>query len=125
MGKIIINCTNTGFTFHVKAKNGETIAISQVYSKIESCKKGINSVIKNAPAAEIEDQTIRGFIKHKNPKFELYKNDAGSFYFRLKASNGEIIASSQAYTAKASAKNGIRSLKENVLAAEIIDLPKD
>ena len=42
-------------------------------------------------------------------KFQLYTDSAGKFRFRLKARNGEIIASSEAYESKASAKNGIKS----------------
>lgn len=46
--------------------------------------------------------------------YEVFKSDAnGKFYFRLKAANGEIILASQAYDAKASALNGIESVKTN------------
>lgn len=43
-------------------------------------------------------------------KFEITKDKAGKFRFRLKASNGEIIATSEAYETKSSAKNGITSV---------------
>ncbi|HYZ99508.1 MAG TPA: YegP family protein [Acidimicrobiales bacterium] len=46
-------------------------------------------------------------------KFELYTDRSGKFRFRLKASNGQIIASSEAYNSKASALNGIESVKKN------------
>lgn len=45
--------------------------------------------------------------------FELYTDKAGEFRFRLKAGNGEIILASQGYSAKASAVNGIESVKTN------------
>lgn len=45
--------------------------------------------------------------------FELYTDKAGEFRFRLKAGNGEIILASQGYTARASALNGIESVKTN------------
>ena len=45
--------------------------------------------------------------------FELYRDKAGAFRFRLKAGNGEIVLSSEGYTAKASAKNGIASVQKN------------
>lgn len=45
--------------------------------------------------------------------FELYRDKGGSFRFRLKAGNGEIVLSSEGYTAKASAKNGIASVQKN------------
>ena len=46
-------------------------------------------------------------------KFELYKDKAGEFRFRLKAGNGEIILASEGYKARASAENGIASVKRN------------
>ena len=55
-------------------------------------------------------------------KFELYKDAGGKFRFRLKAGNGEIIASSEAYNSKASAQNGIESVKTNAPIAQIQDL---
>ncbi|MBM9547821.1 YegP family protein [Leptospira sp. 201903074] len=54
-------------------------------------------------------------------KFEIYKDKAGEFRFRLKASNGEIIASSEGYSSKQACENGINSVKANAEAAEIVD----
>jgi len=56
------------------------------------------------------------------PKFEIYKDAAGKFRWRLKAPNGEIIAASEAYESKDSCKNGINSVKLNAPKAEIADL---
>ena len=58
------------------------------------------------------------------PKFEIYKDNAGKFRFRLIAANGEIIAVSEGYQAKDSCENGIRSVKENAPKAEIVDTSK-
>ncbi len=46
-------------------------------------------------------------------KFEIAKSSNGQFYFHLKAGNGEIILTSEQFTAKANAKNGIESVKVN------------
>lgn len=46
-------------------------------------------------------------------KFELYTDKAGEYRFRLKAGNGQIILTSQGYSSKASAQNGIESVKTN------------
>lgn len=55
-------------------------------------------------------------------KFELYEDKSGGFRFRLKAGNGEIIAtSSESYKTKASAMNGIESIKKNAPDASIDD----
>ncbi len=46
-------------------------------------------------------------------KFEVYKDKAGEFRFRLKAANGQNILSSEGYSAKASCLNGVESVKKN------------
>lgn len=46
-------------------------------------------------------------------KFEIYKDKAGEFRFRLKAGNGETILTSEGYKSKASAKNGVESVQKN------------
>jgi uncharacterized protein YegP (UPF0339 family) len=54
-------------------------------------------------------------------RFELFRDAGGKFRFRLKAANGEVIASSEAYTSKASAQGGIESVKTNAASAEVVD----
>ena len=119
MGKFVVKETATGVKFDLKAGNGEVIATSEVYTTEAACLKGIESV-KNNCVGGIEDQTVEGFEKVKHPKFELYTDKAGEFRFRLKAKNGEIIATSEGYKAKASALNGIESVKKNAPDAEIV-----
>lgn len=58
-------------------------------------------------------------------KFELYEDKAGKWRFRLKASNGEVIATGQGYSSKASAKNGIESVKQNAAAAAVVEVEAD
>lgn len=55
-------------------------------------------------------------------KFELFADAAGKFRWRLKAGNGEIIAQSQAYESKESAKKGIASVQTNAAGAAVVDL---
>lgn len=120
MGKYLIRKTNTGVKFDLKATNGQVIATSEVYSALASCKKGIASVAKNAPIAGIEDQTEEGFATVKNPKFEIYTDKAGEFRFRLKATNGQIIATSEGYTTHKNCMNGVESVKKNAPDPEIV-----
>jgi uncharacterized protein YegP (UPF0339 family) len=55
-------------------------------------------------------------------KFELYEDKSGEYRFRLKAGNGEVIAtSSESYQTKASALNGIESIKKNAADANVDD----
>lgn len=46
-------------------------------------------------------------------KFELKKSSNGKFFFNLLATNGQIILSSEMYETKASALNGIESVRKN------------
>lgn len=121
MAKFVIKKTNTGIKFDLKAGNGEVIATSEVYTSEDACRNGIASVQKNAPVAAVEDQTVEGYETEKNPKFEIYEDKAGEFRFRLKATNGQVIAVSEGYTAKASCKNGIESVQKNAPEAEIVE----
>jgi uncharacterized protein YegP (UPF0339 family) len=57
-------------------------------------------------------------------KFELFKDADGKFRFRLKAANGEIIASSEGYKSKTGAENGIKSVKTNAPGATVVDKTK-
>ena len=120
MGKFVIRETKTGIKFDLKAGNGEVIATSEVYSSEDACRKGIASVQKNAPVAAVEDQTVEGYAAQKHPKFEVYTDKAGEIRFRLKATNGQIIAVSEGYKAKASCMNGIESVKKNAPDAPIV-----
>ena len=122
MGKFVVKPTKTGFVFNLKAGNGEIIAVSEVYNTEVSCMNGIESVKKNSVLAKLEDQTVEGFEKVTNPKFEVYVDKAGEFRFRLKARNGEIIAMGEGYKAKASCLNGIDSIRRNAPDAEIVKL---
>lgn len=121
MGKFVIRNTNTGVKFDLKASNGEVIATSEVYTSLDACRNGVARVKKNAPAANIEDQTVEGYETAKNPKFEIYEDKAGEFRFRLKATNGQVIAVSEGYKAMASCRNGIESVVKNAPDAEVVE----
>ena len=103
MGKFVIVDAKNGVKFNLKAGNGEVIAHSEVYSSLGSCKKGIASVIKNAPIAPVEDQTKEGFEKLSNPKFEVYQD----------------IAASEGYTTMKACQNGIESVRKNAAEANV------
>ncbi len=54
-------------------------------------------------------------------KFTIYKDSAGEFRFRIIASNGNILASSQGYNQKQSAKEAIASIQQRAADAEVVD----
>lgn len=121
MSKFVIRTVQSGVKFDLRAANGQVILTSEVYTSLAACRKGIASVIRNAPAAKVENQTEEGCKKLTNPKFEMYQDKAGQYRFRLKARNGEIIAVSEGYTARAGCLNGIESVKKNAFGAEITE----
>ncbi len=120
MGKFVVKQAKSGYRFNLVAGNGEIIATSQTYAGKIFCLEGVESVRKNAPHAALEDQTVDGYLEQKHPKFEIYQDKAGEFRFRLKARNGEIVAVSEGYKAKASCKNGIESVRRNAPDAGVM-----
>ncbi|MCI6817780.1 MAG: YegP family protein [Christensenellales bacterium] len=120
MGKFVVKQTKNGFVFNLKAGNGEIIATSQTYSGEDACMNGIESVRKNAELAKLEDQTVENFETVTNPKFEVYLDKRGEYRFRLKARNGEIIATGEGYKAKASCLNGIDSIRRNAPESPVV-----
>ncbi len=120
MGKFVIKPTaNDKVMFNLHATNGQVICTSQAYASMKTCEAGIESVKKNC-AVPVEDQTVNGYEALKHPKYEVYMDAGEKFRFRLKASNGEIIAASQGYTDKRNCLNGIESIRKNAPDAEVI-----
>ena len=119
MGKFLIKETKTGVKFDLKANNGEVILTSEVYKSERSCMKGVESVKRNAPIANLEDKTVEPVVTARCPKFEVYTDKGGEFRFRLKATNGQIIGVSEGYKSMASCVNGIESVKKNAVEPKI------
>ena len=113
MGKYLVKTVKTGFNFNLLAGNNQVIGVSEVYTAKASCLNGVDSVKRNAPVANLEDQTVEGFAPAKCPKFEIYTDKAGEFRFRLKARNGEIILVSEGYVRKDGCLNGVESVRKN------------
>ncbi len=118
------------FRFHLKAGNGEIIAVSQSYGAKDSAIKGIDSIKANAPIAKIADLSTQEGVETKAEQaggivqdtvFEIQFNEPDRFRFHLKAGNGEIIAVSQSYLSKQAAETGIASVKKNAPIAKIVD----
>ena len=103
---IIKKRKNDEFQFNLNAGNGQTILTSEGYTTKSSCESGIESVKKNA-----QDES----------KFEKKDSTNGTFYFNLKAANGQIIGTSQMYESEASRDNGIASVMSNAPDATIED----
>lgn len=119
MGKFIVRTVSSGVKFDLTATNGQTILTSEVYTTLAACRKGMESVRKNAPLAGVENQTEEGYAVLGHPKFEMYQDKAGEFRFRLKARNGKVIGISEGYSAKAGCLNGIESVQKNAVDAKV------
>ena len=129
MGKFIIKKTPSGaFNFSLLASNKQKIAVSsQVYTTKGACKKGMESVGKNAQRCidenRIVDLTLKTPEEKTCPKFEIYLDKAGMFRYRLIAPNGESLAISEdGYKSKSSCMNVIKSVGVNAMNSQIEDM---
>ena len=105
MGTFVISRRkNDEFQFVLKAGNGEIILTSEGYSSKANCTNGIESVKRNS---------------QDNSKFDKKEAKDGRTYFNLKATNGQIIGSSQMYSSTSGRDNGIESVKKNAPDAEV------
>ena len=99
MGKYVITKrTNGEFQFNLKADNGQTILASEGYSTKAACENGIESVKKNAS---------------DDARYDKKTSTNGKYFFNLKATNGQIIGSSEMYESTSGRDNGIESVKKN------------
>ncbi len=95
------------FRFRLKAGNGEIILASEGYKQRASAENGIESVRKNGPLDE---------------RYERKETSSGKPMFNLKATNGQVIGTSELYESTASRENGIESVKKNAPDADVKDL---
>lgn len=58
-------------------------------------------------------------------KIKIFKGKDEQYYFKVVASNGEVVSISEGYTTKQNCLNGINSLRENVNSEIIDDTKKD
>ena len=95
------------FRFRLKAGNGQIILASEGYKKRASADNGIESVRKNSA---------------DDNRFERTETKSGKFRFNLKASNGQVIGTSESYESSSSRENGIASVAKNAPGAKVEDL---
>ncbi|MGB6223022.1 YegP family protein [Haloferula sp.] len=94
-------------SFNLKAANHQVILTSQTYESKAAAENGIESVRKHGGD---EGNFERKTAKSDQP------------YFVLKASNGQIIGTSEMYESAAARDNGIESVKSNSPSTEVKDL---
>lgn len=92
------------YRFRLKASNGQKILASEAYSSKAGCENGIESVRKNS---------------QDDSKYDRKKSSNNKHYFNLKASNGQVIGTSEMYESSAGMENGIESVKTNAPKAPV------
>ena len=103
MGKFVNKTgTNGEYYFSLKADNGQKVLSSEGYTTKAACENGIESVKANA----VDDS-----------RYDNKTASNGKFYFNLKASNGQIIGTSEMYESESARDNGIESVKSNAPGA--------
>ena len=108
MGKFVVTLRKNGeYQFNLKATNGQVILTSEGYTTKAACLNGIESVKKNS---QVE------------ARFERKVASNGKPFFNLKATNGQIIGSSQMYASEKNMLNGVASVQKNAPDAEVVDL---
>lgn len=122
-GKFVIKKTDKGnFVYKLYSYNHRVVAIgAEQYGALSTCKGGIQSVIKNAATAPIEDQTLRNVTEQKCPKWVIYLDKKEEFRLRLIASNGNIVCTTNdGYLSKDAAKKGIEAIGRAANGADVV-----
>ena len=99
------------YRFRLKAENSKIVVVSEAYEQKAGVMNGVRSVQINCQS-KIEDKTIQS-EKLTFPKYQVFTDDNSKFRFNLSASNGEIIAASEAYQTKQGVMNGIEAVKRS------------
>ena len=126
--KFVYRKTDKGnYVYKLYSSNYRVIAIGgEPYSSLSAMKTGINSIIKNAADAPVEDQTLKKIVEQKCPKWEIYLDAKGEYRFRLKASNGNIVCiTNDGYLSKPACKNGMQAIAKAAANAEIVQSDED
>ncbi len=108
-------------------RGARVIAYGEYYKTAKQAENAVEAVKKYSKCTnivdlkEIPDSEKREFIIEKQDielketgKFQLYKEDAKSFFVKLLASNGQVLLVSQRYASKQSAMNGVESIKKAI-----------
>lgn len=98
---------NNEYYFRLKAGNGENVLASEGYKQKSSAENGVESVKRNSGDED---------------NFEKKTSSNGKFYFNLKATNGQVIGTSQMYASESGRDNGIGAVGRAAEGADVVDL---
>ncbi len=105
--------TKTGYVVHLYAKNHESISFSEVYSTKSNATRAVKSCVR-----AITTYLDKREAQTTGARVEIQQGASGQFHFNFFAKNGQVVASSEAYTTEAAAYNGAFSVKANGIDAK-------
>ncbi len=110
--KIIVKKSQAAepFTFSFLNSEGASVVRSENYAVKKSCLNGIESVRKNSQTES---------------RYELAESKNGKFYFNLKATNGQVVATSALFASAEQRSDAIAFLKTHAPAMPVEELVVD
>jgi len=105
--------TKTGYIVHLVAGNGEIISFSEVYSSKSNATRAVKACVRATTSYLDKREALT-----TGARVEVTQGESGQFHFNFFAKNGQVVASSEAYTTEAAAYNGAFSVKDNGLDAK-------
>ncbi|MCS6819115.1 MAG: YegP family protein [Chitinophagales bacterium] len=107
MSKFVITTRKNGeFQFNLVINGNDSVLVSEGYTTKAACLNGVESVKKNSP---------------EDGRYERKTSSNGKFYFNLKASNGQVIGTSEMYASETERENAIQAVKSNAPSAVVED----
>lgn len=94
------------FTFRFDNDAGKMVVRSENYAQKPSAKNGIESVKKNS---------------QDDARYEVKESTSGKYMFNLKASNGQVVATSALYDSESDRAAAMADLKANAASAEVVE----
>lgn len=98
--------SNGQFYFVLQAANGQVIGMSELYSSKSNATQGINNTV------DVSGDYLAFLATRTGARFTVFEGQNGLYYFNLKAANGEVVLSSQAYGTEADAMNATFAVTE-------------
>lgn len=120
MGQYVVNENDGRYQFNLCASDGHVAAYSIVFPSRHDCERGIEDLRREAPAANIEDGTEKDYERVPAPKFRVYQDLDGKYFFAFIASNGEDLVLSHRYPRKDSLYHRIERVQAESNSSVVI-----
>lgn len=111
MGQYVVVENEGRYCFNLCASNGHILVTSIVFPSREECLQALEVIRRDADRAEIEDTTIDAFDREPSPKYRIYEDFDGYYFFRFITDEAGDIACSHSYEHKESLFRRIERLR--------------